>query len=484
MLANPHKPAKIPRMQTQTLLASFSWFDALAATVLIAGLIHGRKNGMSGELLPMLKWLIVIACAGLGYRIAGDWMIPSIAPEWAYRISYAMVALIIGAALSGIERAMGGKLAGSDAFGKSEFILGMVAGIIRFACVLILFFSFFNARIPTTDEIEDINKSSTKNMGSVVLNPLQVQRSMVMDSITGQLIRNYIGMTIIESVKITSGDTADTPAKRRERMIEDISSSVSSTNNNSPTKQRGSTAPQRKTQPTPAQTSSLFKTNQLAKTNHATLFTTNTPSVATNKESFFNLLLHKIGFSGSKPAPLTNTPGTALKKPTSATNTLATSTNTTAAIKTTAKRNTVSEPKKTAATTNKTIPAKPVLTDASKTATNITITVATPTNAVPSILAPVTNLPITSASSDTNTVAFANNTNEIAFTNAAATNSIPTDSTTNPPSPVSALSTTNATATFASRDTSLVLASTNGITVKRYKAVKTIPATNAPATPR
>src|SRR5689334_7732146 len=50
----------------------FNLFDVLLAIVLVGGLIQGRKNGLSVELLRVLKWFsLVLVCAGL-YAPAGN----------------------------------------------------------------------------------------------------------------------------------------------------------------------------------------------------------------------------------------------------------------------------------------------------------------------------------------------------------------------------------------------------------------------------
>ena len=470
-------------MDTQSLMAGFSWFDAVAVAFLVAGFIRGRKNGMSVELLPLIKWLAVLAAAGYGYRLAGDWMIPAVNPEWAYRFSYAAVAAVVGGALSAVQRSVGGKMVGSDVFGKSEFVLGMAAGMTRFACILILLFSFFNARVPTPEEISNLEKKGANEVGSVFLNPLQIQRAMVVESFTGRMIREYLGMVVIETTKGSQGPS-DTMAKRQERLVASAmdASSTAPMPSGSASQTQGDSAPPR---PSPAK---LPKTNAapaiLTKpvVPNATpaKLATNTAAPAAPSESLFSSILRKLGFSGGKsPAP-TNIADAAPKT------------------------NNPTAPQKVAPSTNAAILAKPVLPAApnpapadstvksvpTSAATNMTIVAppAKPLSGAPDSVAAVPSGPPAPAQPPPGPAAPSN---AVVKAAAPAPANAPAPQTTTAPSltapaPATVPSTNEAPVAGPAPKpaAATVLASTNGITISRSKAAKPanapIRATNAP----
>src|ERR1044072_6813967 len=134
----------------------FNWFDIVVLIVLFLGFSRGRKRGMSEELMPVIKWLLVIAGAAFAYQPIGDMLSQNsqvITQFWGYMIGYCGAALVIASLFALVTKMMGGKLVGSDVFGRNEYYLGMVAGSIRFACILITILALMNARQYRTFEV-------------------------------------------------------------------------------------------------------------------------------------------------------------------------------------------------------------------------------------------------------------------------------------------------------------------------------------------
>src|ERR1051325_602728 len=117
----------------------FNWFDAVLVGLLIWGLHRGRKHGMSDELIGLLKWLTVVIVCALAYPAVGERISDSavFGHLSGYLMAYFEIALVIAVVFAYLKKAVGGKLLGSDVFGRTEFYLGMVAGMVRWACILI-----------------------------------------------------------------------------------------------------------------------------------------------------------------------------------------------------------------------------------------------------------------------------------------------------------------------------------------------------------
>src|SRR5437879_3901698 len=115
----------------------FNWFDFVLVALLVAGVFRGRKHGMSEELLLLLKWVTILFVCAFTYEPLGKLMAGSFTPLSCYVIAYIGVGLLLVAGFAGLKRALGGKLLGSDIFGKSEYYLGMASGLVRFACMLL-----------------------------------------------------------------------------------------------------------------------------------------------------------------------------------------------------------------------------------------------------------------------------------------------------------------------------------------------------------
>src|SRR5215831_8318734 len=135
----------------------FNAFDVVLLVVLVGGIYRGRKLGMSGELMPLATWLTILFVCAIAYEPIGSLFTQStglFSKLFCYIIAYVGTALIIVLLFAGIKRALGGKLLGSDLFGKAEYYLGMGSGLVRFICMLLVGLALLNARYFSPDEVK------------------------------------------------------------------------------------------------------------------------------------------------------------------------------------------------------------------------------------------------------------------------------------------------------------------------------------------
>jgi uncharacterized membrane protein required for colicin V production len=180
----------------------FNGFDVALVVILGLGVYYGRRKGMSGELLSMAKWLaIVFGCAAaygpIGLFFAGNF-------SWfntlsCYLMAYVGAALVIVLLFIGINRAMGGKLVGSDAFGGAEYYLGMGSGMIRCACMLLFGLALLNAQAFTAAEVKANQKYQDDMYGSNFFPTYHTFQSYVFEkSLTGPWIRENLNFVLIK----------------------------------------------------------------------------------------------------------------------------------------------------------------------------------------------------------------------------------------------------------------------------------------------
>ncbi len=189
----------------------FNWFDILLVVVLLVGLSRGRKRGISEELFPLLMWLaIVFGCAmlyqPLGTQITASTVFTLLG---SYLMAYIGAALIIAILFAALKKAAGGKLVSSDVFGRSEFYLGMVAGVVRFVCMLIACLALLNARLYTSGDVRAQVKYQKDNYGSEFFPTLQTIQSQVFEkSLLGPWIKNNLSFLLITPTMPGGKDTA------------------------------------------------------------------------------------------------------------------------------------------------------------------------------------------------------------------------------------------------------------------------------------
>jgi len=180
----------------------FNTFDVLLVVILGAGLYHGRKAGMSGELLSMAKWLAIVFACAVAYQPAGAYFAQStemFSTLSCYLMAYVGSALVIILIFAGISRSLGGKLLGSDLFGGAEYYLGMGSGMVRYACILLAGLALLNARFFPSSEVKAMERFQNDVYGSNFFPGLHsVQASVFERSLTGPFIKEYLSFFLIK----------------------------------------------------------------------------------------------------------------------------------------------------------------------------------------------------------------------------------------------------------------------------------------------
>ena len=187
-----------------------NWFDLAVAGILIFGLTRGRKHGMSVEMMFMLQWLAMIFGAAYAWKPVGDFLASEspMSHLTCYITAYVATAVGIKMFWSLIRRAVGGKLLGSNIFGAGEYYLGMVGGIVRFACVIIFFLSLLNARRVTTAEVTAHAAYNRKYYGGQMNNGdffpsiHDVQMSVFANSFTGRNVHDRLAFLFITPTEL------------------------------------------------------------------------------------------------------------------------------------------------------------------------------------------------------------------------------------------------------------------------------------------
>ena len=194
----------------------FNWFDIAMLLFLALGVQRGRKHGMSQEIILLFKWIAIIVAAGLGYELIGDVISDNsvFTRLSAYLMGYAVIALGITVAFMVIKKMANGKLVGSDVFGSGEYYLGMVAGLVRYSCILIFALAFLNAPLYSDYEIAEDLKFQNDVYGSDFFPKLYtVQSDVFKKSFVGPHIHDDLGFLLIK------GTAAEKKEIRKEREV-------------------------------------------------------------------------------------------------------------------------------------------------------------------------------------------------------------------------------------------------------------------------
>ncbi|HWD94359.1 MAG TPA: CvpA family protein [Verrucomicrobiae bacterium] len=180
----------------------FNWFDIALLIVLALGLSRGRKHGMSTEIMLVIKWVAIILVGGLCYGVVGDVISDNtvFTRRSSYLMAYSCIAIFIAVAFLAIKKMAHGKLIGSDAFGSGEYYLGMIAGVVRYACILIFALAFLNAPLYTKAQIDEDLRFQNDVYGSDFFPKVYtLQQDVFQKSFVGPHIHDELGFLLIKS---------------------------------------------------------------------------------------------------------------------------------------------------------------------------------------------------------------------------------------------------------------------------------------------
>jgi uncharacterized membrane protein required for colicin V production len=176
-------------------------FDVVLLVVLTVGIFRGRKHGMSEELMNLIKWLVVVIACGLLYEPAGRLLAQSspFSLLASYLIVYSAGALLILSIFGILKHQLGGKLIGSDIFGRSEYYLGMGSGLVRCSCMVLAVLALLNARYFSRSEVMEMERFQNDVYGSNYFPTWHTIQEIVFEkSIAGHWIRDNLDFLLIK----------------------------------------------------------------------------------------------------------------------------------------------------------------------------------------------------------------------------------------------------------------------------------------------
>jgi uncharacterized membrane protein required for colicin V production len=212
--------AEIPNLALDNL--PVNWFDATVLGVVIIGLFRGRKNGMSKEFLPLLKWVSLVVGCGLCYPMAADLLVNNLqlSKSSSFVWGYLLLAFVIILIFKFLRWLLTSRMSeNNNLFGGGEYYLGMLAGMIRFACVVLVLLALLNAPVYTAAEIKQHDAYVKRWFGGGMYSGdyfpsvYTVQGQVFTKSFLGPYIKDYLGKILIETGPPTAA-AAPTPEKK------------------------------------------------------------------------------------------------------------------------------------------------------------------------------------------------------------------------------------------------------------------------------
>jgi uncharacterized membrane protein required for colicin V production len=214
--------------------AKFNYFDIIAVAWLIVGWFRGRKRGMSQEFLPTLQWLAIVFVGGMYYQSLSVTVrqYTQFGPLWSNVTAYLIIAIGIHLVYKWFQGAFGEKIVANDPFGRGEFYLGMMAGVVRFACMIVVAMSLMNSHVQTSAELAQMEKFQAAWFSDIRFPTYgEFQQDVLVKSFSGQWVESHLKPAMIASVTYSAssalaggggGRAPDTIAQQKNKEMDDI----------------------------------------------------------------------------------------------------------------------------------------------------------------------------------------------------------------------------------------------------------------------
>ena len=206
---------------------AFNYVDAIVLIWLIVGLMRGRKRGMTQELLPVLKWVGIVLLGGYFNQPLGAFIRQNTAgafdTQWSCITAYVLIAFVVTLLFALIAHWMGDKLTGSDLFGRYEYYSGMLAGMVRFACILLAVLAVMHSRIVTRAELDAINARMKKTLEDIhppIYAYGTIEQAIFTQSASGKFVQENLPDLLIPTVTPQEGPKTDSLKKKMQDAID------------------------------------------------------------------------------------------------------------------------------------------------------------------------------------------------------------------------------------------------------------------------
>jgi hypothetical protein len=145
---------------------------------------------------------------------------------WSNVTAYLLIALGIHLIYLWFKQMLAEKLVQTDPFGRGEFYLGMMAGIARFGCMLVVGMSLMNSRVGTAAELAQMEKFQAAWFSDIRFPTYgEFQQDVLVKSFSGSWVESHLKPVLIASVTSAGAQPtrpSETIAQKSNKDIDEI----------------------------------------------------------------------------------------------------------------------------------------------------------------------------------------------------------------------------------------------------------------------
>ena len=206
-----------------------SWFDIAVVVLLWIGVMRGRARGISNQIVELFQWLLTVFLGVMLYVPIGRALQPhlQVSTVAAHAIAFLLVAGVVKLIAARLANAFSERLLNGDYFGSWEYPLGVVAGALIHAAMLMAALSLVRVKLVTPDEFARSQKKEGAEMGSEFLPDMgRLQAEIFRQSPTGRFIERECAHLMIQPVRWEPYFKVTEPDKKREHPVDEILSTA------------------------------------------------------------------------------------------------------------------------------------------------------------------------------------------------------------------------------------------------------------------
>jgi hypothetical protein len=180
---------------------------------------------MTQELLPLFQWIGIVVVGGLFYWQISMLIHPytQFTTLWCNITAYLIIALGVHLFYLWLKQLFSEKLMEKDIFGRAEFYLGMMAGVVRFGCILLVGMALMNSRVETAAELAKTEQFQKDNFSDIRFPTYgEFQQDVLFKSFSGKWVQKNLQPVLIASISATAPPKTETIAQKSNKIIDDI----------------------------------------------------------------------------------------------------------------------------------------------------------------------------------------------------------------------------------------------------------------------
>jgi uncharacterized membrane protein required for colicin V production len=204
-----------------------NWFDFVVFIVLAIGLTAGRKRGMSQIWLDMFKWLAMAFGAAFAYPHITGYLTQylQLGLGGSRVLAYLIIALAVFVVFGLLKDALRDKLAGSDFFGRLEYPLGILAGMVQAACVLVMILALLHSHQVTNADREAAAKAKKEGDASGFFPAFcEIHDGIFLESMSGRFVKDNLNMLLLPVTPAGAGsaEKSEKLKDRKQRELDEL----------------------------------------------------------------------------------------------------------------------------------------------------------------------------------------------------------------------------------------------------------------------